>query len=728
MKSFQDKEQLIICDDILSKVFTRKRLKKNLSADLDLLLKIKPWDYVVHIEHWIGIFKDIIKRELPDPKWNIIKEYIEIEYAWEDKLFVPITEVSRVNKYLWIENPKLTGLGWMIWEKKLQKAKQEAEEIAQELIEIYANRKMQKWFSFISDSKKEDIFKNSFPYTHTEDQSITINEILDDMEKETPMDRLVVWDVWFWKTEIAFNSIYRSYINKKQSILIVPLVVLAYEHYEKAKERFKPFGLKVWVLTRLETEKKASETIRKLSSGELDLVIWTHKLLSDKIIYKDLWLIVTDEEHKFWVSDKEKIKEFKTTIDSLAMSATPIPRSLNMALSNLKQISILKTPPFGRQDIDTIINRFSESIVQWAWELEFGRNWQMFFVHNRVSSIENIKTVLKNIFPEKKIIITHGQLPWNELEKRIIDFKNKKYDILLSTTVIENWIDFSNVNTIIINNAEQFWLSQIHQLRWRVWRSDKKWYCHLLYKQENIKPETAKRLKTIVEHSYVWAWFELAMKDLEIRGWWDLLGFRQSGQSSSIWINLYLKIIEEKILELQENNPLLTYSTDKEATNNLLKNRIETKIDIDIPVFIPDNFFGSELDKINFYREIELISDLDELGEIKKDLYSNNSEIEQSTSNLFNLLELKLLSGKYLITNIKKIWINFQIDFHKNLKLEELKKFLDLDKQVKFKVISAIRLRSEVKNFANNKNFIEYMLSLFKRSNLNNKIKLKWKK
>jgi len=482
------------------------------------------------------------------------------------------------------------------------------------------------------------------------------------------------------------------------------------------------------VVTRMESASKIEKVLAWLRSWEIHLVIWTHKLLSDKIIYKDLWLLIVDEEHKFWVSDKEKIKEFKTTIDSLAMSATPIPRSLNMALSNLRQISILKTPPFGRQDIDTIINRFSESIVQWAWELEFGRNGQMFFVHNRVSSIENIKTVLKNIFPEKKIIITHGQLPWNELEKRIIDFKNKKYDILLSTTVIENWIDFSNVNTIIINNAEQFWLSQIHQLRWRVWRSDKKWYCHLLYKQENIKPETAKRLKTVVEHSYVWAWFELAMKDLEIRGWWDLLGFRQSGQSSSIWINLYLKIIEEKILELQENNPLLTYSTDKEATNNLLKNRIETKIDIDIPVFIPDNFFGSELDKINFYREIELISDLDELGEIKKDLYSNNSEIEQSTSNLFNLLELKLLSGKYLITNIKKIWINFQIDFHKNLKLEELKKFLDLDKQVKFKVISAIRLRSEVKNFANNKNFIEYMLSLFKRSNLNNKIKLKWKK
>jgi transcription-repair coupling factor (superfamily II helicase) len=348
----------------------------------------------------------------------------------------------------------------------------------------------------------------------------------------------------------------------------------------------------------------------------------------------------------------------------------------------------------------------------------------MFFVHNRVSNIENIKVVLQNIFPNKKIIITHGQLPWVELEKRIIAFKNKKYDILLSTTVIENWIDFSNVNTIIINNAESFGLSQIHQLRWRVWRSDKKWYCHLLYKGENIKPETAKRLKTIVEYSYVWAWFELAMKDLEIRGWWDLLGFRQSGQSSQVWINLYLKIIEEKILELQNKSPLSIFPKGKEV----IINKVDTKIDIDLEVFIPDDFFGSELDKINFYREVELISSIEELQYIKTDLLGSNTKTFDMVNNLFNLLELKIRAKNFFITYIKKVWINYQIDFHKNTKSKELKKLLDLDKQVKFKVISAIRLRSEVKNFANNKKFIEYMLSLFKWQNLNSKIKLKWKK
>ncbi len=529
------------------------------------------------------------------------------------------------------------------------------------------------------------------------------------MQKPIPMDRLIVWDVGFGKTEIAFNAIYRSFLNKKQSILIVPLVVLAYEHFEKAKSRFKEFWLKIWILTRLETEKKVSETYRKLSIWEIDLVIWTHKLLSNNIKYKNLWLIITDEEHKFWVSDKEKIKEFKTSLDSIAMSATPIPRSLNMALSNIRQISILKTPPSGRQNIDTLINRFSNSLIEMAWNQEFSRWWQMFFIHNRVASIDFIWKILQNIFPEKKIIITHGQLPWIELEKRIIAFKKKKYDILLSTTVIENWIDFSNVNTIIINNAEQFGLSQIHQLRWRVWRSDRKAYCHLLYKQETINPETAKRLKILAEHSYVWAWFELAMKDLEIRWWWDLLGFRQSGQSSSIWINLYLKIIEEKILELQDTHKIKSW--------NFSKNPV-TKIDLNLDLYIPNDLFWSELDKINFYREIELITDLKELKEVKKDFLQNIPNRE-AVFLIFDLLELKIRAWKYFITKIFKNWINYQVNFYKfenkDKNIQSMKNILNLDKQILFIVKDLHILRSPIKSFANNEKFLEYILSLIKR-------------
>lgn len=717
LKSFSFENTYYICDDILSPIFTKKRTKKSISADIDLLLKIKPGDYIVHIEHGIGIFKQILKKELD---W-IVREYIEIEYANDDKLFVPITEVSRVNKYLWADNPKLTGLNTTEWEKKIKKAWEEAEAIATELIEIYAQRKISSGVSFTSDKKKEDEFKNGFPYLYTEDQNQAINDVLSDMEKQVPMDRLIVWDVWFWKTEIAFNAIYRSFINKKQSVLISPLVVLAYEHYEKALDRFKIFWMKIWVLTRLESTKAANETIRKLKTWELDLVVWTHKLLSDSILFKDLWLIVVDEEHKFWVADKEKIKSYKATIDVLSMSATPIPRSLNMALSSLKEISILKTPPFGRQDISTNISRYSENIIFEAWNREFERWWQMFFVHNRVSNIENFKKILQNIFPDKKIVITHGQLAWDQLEKRIIDFKHKKYDILLSTTVIENGIDFSNVNTIIINDAEKFGLSQIHQLRWRVGRSDKKWYCYLLYKKENLKEDTAKRLKTIVLYSYLWAWFELAIKDLEIRWGWDLLGFRQSGQVNQIGVNLFLKMIEEKIEDLRNKQD---YKSDKKQSKT---NNTNTKIDLNVSLSIADEYFAWELDKINFYREIETISDLEELESIIEDFKYTNNKLPIEASNLFNLLKIKLISSNYFITNIKKVGINYQIDFDENISIEQLKSFLDLDKEVKFIVVSINRLRTPTKSFASEQKFLEYLLQLFEKKIINKKIKLKKK-
>ncbi len=727
LKSFETKKEIIICDDIIREIFIKKRSKR-ISTDLDLLLKIKTWDYVVHIEHWIGIFKNIVKKSVfSKESKETIKEYIEIEYLWEDRLFVPISEVSRVNKYIWVENPKLTSLSWNSWEKKLKAVKKQAEEIAEELVEIYAKRVKREGFSFVENKDLEDKFRGSFPFLHTQDQIQAIKEILDDMSKPTPTDRLLIWDVWFGKTEVVFNAIYRSFINKKQSILIVPLVVLAYEHYQKAKERFKGFGLNISVITRLENEKSIKETMSLLEKWEIHLIIWTHKLLTDKIKYKNLWLIITDEEHKFWVSDKEKVKKFKVNIDSIAMSATPIPRSLNMALSNIRQISILKTAPHGRQDIETIISRFSENIINTAWKREFDRKGQMFFVHNRVWNIENIKTILKSVFPNKKIIVAHGKLAWTDLEKAVIDFKNKKYDILLSTTVIENWIDFPNVNTIIINNAESFWLSQIHQLRWRVWRSEKKGYCFLLYKWENLKTNTAQRLKTIAEYSYLWAGFELAMKDLEIRWWWDLLGFRQSWQANQVGINLYLKIIEEKVAELSS---LISKSSDEEknSSTDSLDLSIDTKIDLDMDLYIPDDVFDSELDKINFYREAEMIFDLDDLENMKMD-FSDKSLVW--LKNLFDLIELKIRASKYMIWSIKKIWLNYQIDFDYNSleksenvdEVKILKDFLEMDKEVKFKVITVGRVRSNTKNFANNKSFIEYMLSLFGWKIRNEKVK-----
>lgn len=713
LKSFKNNKNLIICDDNISRIFIKKRIKRNLSKNFDLLMQIKPGDYIVHIDHGIWIFEEIVEKDL---SW-IKKEYITIKYKNNDKLFVPITEISRVSKYVWDENPKLTWLWWKEWEKKIQKAMQNIEVVAQELLEIYANRKLQKWFAFKSFKEKETIFFNSFDYIYTNDQLNVIKEIYNDMEIETPMDRLLCWDVWFGKTEIAFASIYKAIINKKQVALISPLVVLAYEHYEKAKERFSKFWINIEVLTRFEKPNAIKNTIIWLKNWTIDLIIWTHRLLSEDIIFKNLWLLIIDEEHKFWVSDKEKIKKYKLNIDILSMSATPIPRSLNMALNWIKSISMLTTPPIWRQAISTIVTWFNEDIIYSWWIKEFDRWWQIFFIHNRVETIETMKILLQKIFPKKRIIITHWQLIWDTLERRIIEFKKWQWDILLSTTVIENGIDFSNVNTIFINDAQNFWISQIHQLRWRVWRSDKKWHCYLLFKKNKIKEDAIKRLKTIVDYSHLWAWFELAIKDLEIRWWWDILGIKQSGQSQEIWVNLFLEMLENKIEELKNKI---------ENSNNNEKNNIKNcSIDLNIWAYIDNKYFTWELDKINFYREIESLDNIDDLENIIDDFKQINKELPKTTNNFFNLLKIKLKAQKYKITSIKKIWINYQIEFDKNIDLNELKAFLELDKKINFSVVNLTKLRSSNKNFENEEKFIQYLLQLFENKILNKKIKKK---
>ncbi len=709
-KSFETEKYIVICDDNISKIFIKRRIKRNLSNDLNLLLKISNGDYIVHIDHWIGIFNWIVIKELN----NIKREYIEIEYKNNDKLFVPITEVGRVSKYIWDEDPELTWLNTKEWDKKMAKVNEDVERIARELLETHAARIAQNWFKFERYKEKEREFQKSFPYIYTEDQSRGIEEILSDMNSTKNMDRLLVGDVWFGKTEIAFNAIFAAFLNKKQACFISPLVVLAYEHFEKAKERFSGFWIKIEILTRLESYKQTIQTIKKLESWEIDVVIGTHKLLSENIIFKNLWLIVVDEEHKFWVEDKEKIKKVKIKVDTLSMSATPIPRSLNMALSNIVDISILKEWPFWRKSIKTIVTKFDENIILEWCKKELERDWQIFFIHNRIENIDIIKNMLSVLMPDKKIVITHWRLTWDELEDRIIDFKNKKYDILLSTTVIENGIDFSNVNTIFINNCENFGLSQIHQLRWRVGRSDRQGYCYLLYKKDNINKDAAKRLKTIVDYSFLWAWFEIAMKDLEIRWWWDILGIRQSGQNKNISINIFLELLEKKIYEL------------KNQKNNI--KIIDTIVDLNIECFINDNYFNSETDKINFYKEIESIESEQDLDLLVEDFKNINSKIEQEEQNLFDIVRLRIKSSKYKITSIKKVGINYQIDFDENIKVEELKNFLELDKEVLFAVININKIRTSIKNFENDKKLLQYLLNLFENKIFNKKIKLISKK
>lgn len=717
LKSFKTSKELVICDDNISRLFIKKRVKRQLSKNLDLLLQIKPWDYIVHIDHWVWIFKEILEKEL----WGIKKEYIYLEYRNDDKLFVPITEVARISKYVWNENPKLTGLATKQWEKTLKKASHDIEEIANELLDVFAQRKLQKWFKFLPKKEEETKFFNSFEYVYTEDQYTVISEIYKDMESELPMDRLLSWDVWFWKTEVAFAGIFKAITNWKQAALVAPLVVLAYEHYEKAKERFLNFPFNVEVITRFEKPAAIKSILNRLKDWKIDLIIWTHRLLSQDVEFKDLWYLVIDEEHKFWVQDKEKIKKFKWNIDLLSMSATPIPRSLNMALNGLKQVSMLTTPPVWKQAIQTVVSSFNDELIFKAWKKEFERWWQIFFIHNRVATITWMQKYLEQLFPWKKICVVHGQLNGDALEKRIVWFKNREYDILLSTTVVENWIDFPNVNTIFINDAVNFWISQIHQLRWRVWRGQAEWYCYLLFKKDKIKEDAAKRLKTIVDYSHLWAWFELAIKDLEVRWWWDILWIRQSWSSIDIWISLFLEMLENKIEELKQNN----IETDEKSEIKI--KRINTTIDLNIEAYIDDQYFSSELDKINFYREIESIVELEDLENLIADFKEINPDLPNATINFFNLLRIKIKANSFNISWLKKLGVNYQIDFFANIGVKDVKRFLEYDKDIKFKVVSVSRLRCPIKSFANHEKFIQYLLQLFENKLAKNKIKLKKK-
>jgi len=695
-QSFQTPEKYVICDDNLSKIFIKKRLKKSIVQNMDLLLHIKPGDYVVHTEHGVGIFSGIVKKEVG----HNIREYVEIVYKDSDKLFVPLLEIGRVSKYIGSENPDIYTLGGKSWGQKLQKAQEDVQKVALELLDIYAKRRITPGYAFQIFEEKLLSFQAAFPYEYTKDQLLSIEDILQDMRQSTPMDRMLVWDVGFGKTEVAFQAIYTAFLNKKLSVFLSPLVVLAYEHYQKAIERFADFWVRVAILTRFQSKKEEKYIIEQLKNKEIDLLIATHKALNENIDYTNLGLLVIDEEHKFGVKDKEKIQTFKGNIDILSMSATPIPRSLNMTLSELKGFSILSQAPQRRKGVETFVSEWSENIIMSAFEQEFSRGWQVFFIHNRVQTIEKMAEYLQSLFPKKSILVTHGQLPGQELEERIFAFKNKKADILLSSTVIENGIDFPNVNTILINNAYQFGISQIHQLRGRVGRWDQKGYCYLLFQREKLSPEAGQRLTTLVEYSYLWAGFELALRDLEIRGWGDILWVQQSWVSTQIGINVYLKMLEEKIQEL------------KSLQENTQKPHQETTIDLQISAYIDDWYFTSDLDKMNFYREIEAVKDMEDLEHLREDFFEYFSENSQTNNSLFRLLEVRIWAQKKYITRVSRVWVSYQIQFSPDVSFEQIRDFLDRDTQKLCYLESKTSIKIRCQSFKNDEEFLSYLYTM----------------
>ncbi len=623
-------------------IFTLQKTKRNQSAakmSIDFITSLKPGDFVVHFDHWIWLFIWLSKKVIDE----IEREYLEISYQWSDKLFVPIDQVDKVSKYL-VENwivPKLSKLWSANWKSIQKKVKAETQEIAKELLELYAKREAAVRPKFLDDSETQVELEKSFPYELTPWQSKAMVDIKQDMEKDKPMDRLLVWDVWFWKTELAVRATFKAVESWKQVAIIAPVTILAIQHFETFSNRLSKFWKKIWVLTRFKTPAEQNKILISLSKWKLDVVIWTHRLLSGDVKFFNLWLLIIDEEHRFWVKQKEVFKNLRNEIDILTMTATPIPRTLNMWLNKIRDITTITTPPPWRLPIISEVRRYSDFLIREAILNEVKRGWQVFFLHNRVETIEWIAEKLRLQIPEVTFIVAHWQLSPHALEERIIAFKDNKYNVLISSTIIENWIDLASANTMIVNNAEKFWLSQLYQLRWRIWRSNIQAFAYFLYHNQGLSVDAKKRLRAIVEASELWAWFQIAMKDLEIRWAWDILWCKQSWTMNVVGASHYLRLLNKTVEELK--------FWKKMSWNNMEN---QTTIDLPIDAIIPEWYIPDSKEKMSVYQKLSAVTNDKMLNEMLSDIKEEYWPLPKQIKSLCDLLRIKMLATKAKVVKI----------------------------------------------------------------------------
>lgn len=599
---------------------------------------IKEGEYVVHSIHGVGIYQGLTQQEIDGQ----LKDYLTIEYAGKDRLHIPAEQVNLLCRYRGSGNikPKLSRMGGKDWDNVKAKVKSEVEKVAYDLLRLYARRKMQVGFQFGEDTPWQNEMEDAFEFTETPDQMRAIIEVKSDMESEKPMDRLICGDVGFGKTEVAMRAIFKAVTSGKQVAVVVPTTILALQHFQTMSERFKPFGVDVELLSRFRTQKEQKETIKKLALGSCDVVIGTHRLLQDSVKIKNLGLLVIDEEHRFGVRHKEKLKEMRENVDIITMSATPIPRTLYMSLSGIKDISIINTPPKNRLPIKTFVGQWNENLVKNAIIHELDRDGQVFYLYNRVETILDMKRKLQELVPNARIAIGHGQMDEKTLENVIIDFANKEYDILLATTIIENGIDIPNANTMIIHNADKFGLAQLYQLRGRVGRSERQAYCYCFYtKTQNMTKDAIQRLKAIKEFTTLGSGYQIAMRDVEIRGVGNILGTKQHGHMVNVGFDTYCELLEEAVKELQGEK--------FEKTEPAI-------IDINVTAYIPDEWAGSSDMKMTEYKRLADVKSEQELEYIVETWKDRFSKPPTSVENLIKLIKLRLLSTELKISLIRE--------------------------------------------------------------------------
>lgn len=610
----------------------KSRIQKQLLSFEDL----KMGDLVVHDQHGIGQYKGLTKLTVE----FATNDYLLIIYKDDDRLYLPVERMNLIQKYMGVDGvvPVVDKMGGNAWDRVKTKAKKSTVKIAKELLKIYAARKVHKGFSHRSVERELQDFENGFPYEETPDQLKVIEEVLHDMGKSVPMDRLVCGDVGYGKTEVALRAAFVSVYNGKQVAVLVPTTVLAEQHYATFSERFKDYPVNIACLSRFRSRPEQRKIVDDIKKGKVDIVVGTHRLLQKDVLFKDLGLFVIDEEHRFGVRHKEALKKIRTTVDVLALTATPIPRTLHMSLVGIRDIDLIATPPEYRHAVVTYVSEFTDGIVKGAVTRELQRGGQIFFVHNSINSIERMAARLKSIVPDVRLNIAHGQMPEHELEKIMLRFVNKEIDMLVCTTIIESGLDIPSANTIFINRADRFGLAQMYQLRGRVGRAEERAYAYLFIPPESyITRDALKRLKVLMDHSDLGSGFQIAMSDLKIRGGGTILGASQSGHIAAVGYDMFLKLMEESVSELKGEQPV---------------DDLEPEINLPMSAFIPERYIADIDQRLSAYRRLSRISHMDEISAIREELMDRYGKLPEEVSNLLLKIVFKVLAIK---AGIKKL-------------------------------------------------------------------------
>ena len=607
--------------------------KKQLLASL---AELKPGDYMVHIDHGIGLYRGLQHISVG----TVAGDFLLLEYAGSDKLFLPVDRLGLVQRYVGPEgsSPALDKLGGVSWEKLKGKARKNIEELAGELLEIYARRQLSEGYSFSPPDEMYREFEASFAWEETPDQLSAINDVLADMQHSKPMDRLVCGDVGYGKTEVALRGAFKSALDGKQVGILVPTTILAQQHYETFHERLKDYPVTVEVLSRFRTPKEQKDILERLKKGNIDIIIGTHRLLQKDVTFKDLGLMIIDEEQRFGVKDKERLKSFRAVVDVMTLTATPIPRTLYMSMMGIRDLSIIDTPPVDRLAVKTIVSRFSEDLIREAVLRELRRGGQVFFVHNRVQTIGKRAELLAQLVPEAKIAVGHGQMGEHELEKVMLGFMHGETNLLLCTTIIESGLDIPNANTLIVDHADKFGLSQLYQLRGRVGRSTQRGYAYLLIPGEAaISSDARERLRVLQEISELGAGFRIATHDMEIRGAGDMLGNRQSGTVTEIGFELYNQMLEETIARLRGEESV---------------ERVEPEINLKVPAFIPEAYVKDAGQRLVIYKKLTQAESEEDVLDVQNEVLDRFGKYPLATSYLFEIMKLRVLLKKLIVRQI----------------------------------------------------------------------------